>query len=132
MDLLQAELRRIRTTAPSSEEVERAISYFVDGQIVDLETNSARASDLTSRESLYGVAPPRGEFLERLRAVRPPDVLAAARRYLAPEQLTTVMTRFLPDAPLTWMIGLGADAVAAELAGEITGGTAPAAETVAA
>jgi glyoxylase-like metal-dependent hydrolase (beta-lactamase superfamily II) len=36
------------------------------------------------------------------------------------EQLTVVMTRFLPDAPLTWMIGLGADAVAAELAGEAT------------
>jgi len=31
-------------------------------------------------------------------------------------ELTTVMTRFLPDAPLSWMIGLGADAVAAELA----------------
>ncbi|GAA2691302.1 MBL fold metallo-hydrolase [Actinoplanes palleronii] len=32
------------------------------------------------------------------------------------EQLTKVMTGYLPDAPLTWMIGLGADAVAAELA----------------
>ena len=31
-------------------------------------------------------------------------------------ELTDVMTRFLPGAPLTWMIGLGADAVAAELA----------------
>lgn len=39
------------------------------------------------------------------------------------EQLTAVMTRFLPGAPLTWMIGLGADAVAAELAGEETEGT---------
>jgi len=33
-------------------------------------------------------------------------------------ELTAVMTRFLPGAPLTWMIGLGADAVAAELAQE--------------
>lgn len=37
------------------------------------------------------------------------------------ERLTAVMTRFLPDAPLAWMIGLGADPVAAELAGEVTG-----------
>ena len=37
------------------------------------------------------------------------------------EELTAVMTRFLPDAPLTWMIGLGADAVAAEVADETTG-----------
>jgi glyoxylase-like metal-dependent hydrolase (beta-lactamase superfamily II) len=50
------------------------------------------------------------------------------------EQLTATTTRFLPDAPLTWMIGLGADAVAAEVASEMTGGpdTAPAAETAAA
>jgi glyoxylase-like metal-dependent hydrolase (beta-lactamase superfamily II) len=34
------------------------------------------------------------------------------------EELTAVMTRFLPGAPLTWMIGLGADAVAAEIAGQ--------------
>ena len=43
------------------------------------------------------------------------------------EELTDVMVRFLPGAPLTWMVGLGADAVAAELAGGATGGagTAP-------
>ena len=32
------------------------------------------------------------------------------------QELTDLMSRFLPDAPLTWLIGLGADAVAAELA----------------
>ncbi|HEY2791501.1 MAG TPA: MBL fold metallo-hydrolase [Micromonosporaceae bacterium] len=32
-------------------------------------------------------------------------------------ELETQMRRFLPDAPLTWMITLGADAVATELAG---------------
>jgi glyoxylase-like metal-dependent hydrolase (beta-lactamase superfamily II) len=47
--------------------------------------------------------------------------LAGGARALTDHQraeLTDVMTRFLPDAPLTWMIGLGADAVAAELADE--------------
>jgi glyoxylase-like metal-dependent hydrolase (beta-lactamase superfamily II) len=34
-------------------------------------------------------------------------------------ELTDVMTRFLPGAPLTWMIGLGADAVATELAEQV-------------
>lgn len=33
-------------------------------------------------------------------------------------ELERAMQAFLPNAPLTWMIGLGADAVAAELAGE--------------
>jgi glyoxylase-like metal-dependent hydrolase (beta-lactamase superfamily II) len=36
------------------------------------------------------------------------------------EELIDVMTRFLPRAPLAWMIGLGADAVAAELAADAT------------
>jgi glyoxylase-like metal-dependent hydrolase (beta-lactamase superfamily II) len=34
----------------------------------------------------------------------------------ASKQLDDIMRRFLPGAPLTWMIGLGADAVAKELA----------------
>jgi glyoxylase-like metal-dependent hydrolase (beta-lactamase superfamily II) len=34
------------------------------------------------------------------------------------EELTSRMTRFLPGTPLSWLVGLGADAVAAELAAE--------------
>ena len=65
-----------------------------------------------------------------------PGLLADQRRYLlyyrelirrlsggepqlseaAKSELTAAMQAFLPDAPLTWMIELGADAVAAELA----------------
>jgi glyoxylase-like metal-dependent hydrolase (beta-lactamase superfamily II) len=43
---------------------------------------------------------------------------AGAPALTEPQQaeLAEVMTRFLPDAPLAWMVGLGADAVAAELA----------------
>jgi glyoxylase-like metal-dependent hydrolase (beta-lactamase superfamily II) len=52
------------------------------------------------------------ETVRRLAAGAP--VLGDAQR----DELTAVMTRFLPGAPLSWMIGLGADAVAAELAGE--------------
>lgn len=40
-----------------------------------------------------------------------PRLTAAAKT-----ELERCMQEFLPDAPLTWMIGLGADAVAAELA----------------
>lgn len=36
----------------------------------------------------------------------------------AKAELDVAMTAFLPGAPLTWMIGLGADAVAAELAAD--------------
>jgi glyoxylase-like metal-dependent hydrolase (beta-lactamase superfamily II) len=36
------------------------------------------------------------------------------------QELTDVMSRFLPGAPLSWLIGLGADPVAAELAAQLT------------
>jgi hypothetical protein len=36
----------------------------------------------------------------------------------AKSELTAALQAFLPDAPLTWMIELGADAVAAELAAQ--------------
>jgi hypothetical protein len=35
----------------------------------------------------------------------------------AKSELSATLQEFLPDAPLTWMIELGADAVATELAG---------------
>jgi glyoxylase-like metal-dependent hydrolase (beta-lactamase superfamily II) len=81
--------------------------------------------------------------LAQIRALYPghgdpagPGLLAAQRRYLlyyreviarladgqaqlteaARAELDAAMQAFLPGAPLTWMIGLGADAVAAELA----------------
>jgi glyoxylase-like metal-dependent hydrolase (beta-lactamase superfamily II) len=67
-----------------------------------------------------------------------PELLTAQRRYLlhyrsvvqelcadggtldeaAKAELEAKMCEYLPEAPLTWMIGLGADAVAAELAAE--------------
>jgi glyoxylase-like metal-dependent hydrolase (beta-lactamase superfamily II) len=45
----------------------------------------------------------------------------------AKSELDTAMQAFLPGAPLTWMISLGADAVAAELAGSTEPGAASAA-----
>ena len=74
-----------------------------------------------------------------------PGLLADQRRYLlyyrevllrlaggqpeltetARSELNAAMQAFLPDAPLTWMIGLGADAVAAELAAAHANGGEP-------
>lgn len=89
--LLRDELDRLVRERPTDAEVARAIAYFVDGQIVDLETDSARASDLIRREALYGYAPPREYFLNLIRRVTPADVQAAAQRYLAPDRVTTVI-----------------------------------------
>ena len=91
LGLLHAELARLREAPPSDEEVARAIAYYVNGQAVDLETNSARAGDLTYRETLYGTAPPRDYFIGLLRGVRPADVYAVAQRYLTPDRLITVV-----------------------------------------
>jgi predicted Zn-dependent peptidase len=90
-ELLRGELARLVREPPTEDDVARAIAYFVDGQVVDLETDSARAGDLVRRESLYGVAPPREYFLNLIRGVRAADVQAVARRFLAADRVTTVI-----------------------------------------
>ncbi|MFI1996209.1 MBL fold metallo-hydrolase [Actinoplanes sp. NPDC020271] len=102
-------------------------SYTADGHTGDwLATLDRLVTELEGRTLLPGHGTPGGV-----------ELLVEQRRYLtayreavtrlaggAPsltgeqrERLTAEMTEFLPGAPLTWMIGLGADAVAAELAG---------------
>jgi glyoxylase-like metal-dependent hydrolase (beta-lactamase superfamily II) len=56
------------------------------------------------------------ELIQRLSRGEP-QLSEAAR-----SELSTAVQAFLPDAPLTWMIKLGADAVAAELAAVATAG----------
>jgi len=101
-------------------------SYTADGHTARWLAALDRVADELAGVRLYpGHGAPRG-----------PELLAEQRRYLlmyreavhrlaagAPrltdaqrEELTDVMGRFLPGAPLTWLVGLGADAVAAELA----------------
>jgi glyoxylase-like metal-dependent hydrolase (beta-lactamase superfamily II) len=94
------------------------------------------ASWLTALDLLAGELAGVGTLYPGHGAPAGPGVLAEQRRYLlyyrelvrrladgeprlpeaAKAELAAGMQSFLPDAPLTWMIGLGADAVAAELA----------------
>ncbi|HEU4544077.1 MAG TPA: MBL fold metallo-hydrolase [Jiangellaceae bacterium] len=101
-------------------------SYTADGHTGQwLEVLDEIAGDLDGLPLYPGHGVPRGG-----------EVLADQRRYLLMyreavrrlsggepaltdqqrEELTQIMSRFLPKAPLTWLVGLGADAVAAELA----------------
>ena len=101
--------------------------YTADGHSASwLASLDTLADDLAGVGTLYpGHGDPAG-----------PDVLAEQRRYLlhyrevvrrlsggeatvpsyARAELDRAMRAFLPGAPLTWMVGLGADAVAGELA----------------
>jgi glyoxylase-like metal-dependent hydrolase (beta-lactamase superfamily II) len=100
--------------------------YTADGHTAGwLDTLDRLAGELATVPVLYpGHGMPGG-----------PELLAAQRRYLmfyreavrrlaagepvltdpARAELDDLLGRFLPGAPLTWMIGLGADAVAAEI-----------------
>jgi glyoxylase-like metal-dependent hydrolase (beta-lactamase superfamily II) len=104
-------------------------SYTADGHTAAwLAALDMLASELAGTPTMYpGHGGPSG-----------PGVLAQQRRYLlyyrevvarlsagqplltdqAKAELDAAMRAFLPGAPLTWMIGLGADAVAAELAAQ--------------
>jgi len=111
--------------------------YTADGHLGDwLAALDVLAGELAEVRRLYpGHGDPAG-----------PGLLAEQRRYLlyyreviarladgqsqlsdaARTELDLAMQAFLPGAPLAWMIGLGADAVAAELAGTDAGASAAA------
>jgi glyoxylase-like metal-dependent hydrolase (beta-lactamase superfamily II) len=102
-------------------------SYLADGLTGDwLGTLDRAEAVLGRRSTLYvGHGPP-----------ATPAVLAAQRRYLLmvreavrriargranlseaeATEVMELMSRFLPDAPLAWLVGVGAPAVASELA----------------
>ena len=74
------EIAKVRDTAPDAAEVASKISQIAGSQVLAEESNSARASRMASQE-LLGTEPVE-EFVRRIRAVTPDEVLRIARMYL--------------------------------------------------
>jgi len=83
IDIVRAEIEQMRSEPPDPAEVARRQSEIAGRQILADETNSARANRLASR-ILLGTEPTE-EFVRRIRAVTPADVLRVAQTYLNPD-----------------------------------------------
>ncbi|MEA2640198.1 MAG: hypothetical protein QOF51_1592, partial [Chloroflexota bacterium] len=88
LSVTRAEIERLRREPPTAAEVEHTIGLVSGRQVLNDETNAARATRLSSQAVLG--SEPIESFLPRVRAVTPADVLRVAQSYFAPEHAVTI------------------------------------------
>ncbi|MCC7367799.1 MAG: insulinase family protein [Chloroflexi bacterium] len=91
LDLVKAELKRVREEPISPTELQNAIGGEIGSRTIAMET-SANEALYTARDTMFGI-PSRELQAQAIRAVTAADVQRVARTYLDPERLVVVMTR---------------------------------------
>jgi predicted Zn-dependent peptidase len=91
-ELILEEMRRMRSHALTTQELEDAKSYIEGRAVLGLQTSMAFAQYLADREAI-GVEPPLEEYLRRVASVTAEDVARVARAYLDPDAVTMVILR---------------------------------------
>ena len=89
---VDAELARIKTAPPTSEEMGRALNSIESSTINGLQTVLGKAGQLTSYAGYLGKADYFQTDLDRYRAVTPADVQRVANTYLTPNRLVLTYT----------------------------------------
>src|SRR5829696_132356 len=92
IELIVGQMKRIRSELVPASEVEDAKSFIEGRAVLGLQTSIAFAQYLADREAI-GVEPPLEEYLRRVSAVTPEDVLRVAQTYLDPDGATLVQMR---------------------------------------
>jgi len=94
LDLLKAELQRIRERPVDAVELQNAIGGEIGARIVGVETSANEALYL-ARDTAFGI-PPREIQAAQARAVTAADVQRVARKYLDPSRFSVVVTGKAP------------------------------------
>jgi predicted Zn-dependent peptidase len=92
IELIQGEMRRIRSEPITAEVLADAKSYIEGRTVLGLQTSIAVAQYLADREAI-GVEPPLDEYLRRISSVTVEDVQRVAQAYLDPDLATLVIMR---------------------------------------
>ena len=88
--IFKTELLRMCSEAPSADEMKRAITNIESEEFYAMETIEGVARKAGSFENLMGDYAYFQKFLKQVYALTPDDILKAARKYLAPDQMTIV------------------------------------------
>jgi predicted Zn-dependent peptidase len=92
IELIQGEMRKVRTEPLPEGLVEDAKTYIEGRAVLSLQTSIAFAQYLADREAI-GVEPPLDEYLRRVSAITVEDVSRVAQAYLDPNLATLVLLR---------------------------------------
>jgi predicted Zn-dependent peptidase len=90
IELIIAEMRKMRSVPLSASELDDAKSYIEGRAVLGLQTSIAFAQYLADREAI-GVEPPLEEYLRRVASVTVDDVARVAQKYLDPDAATLVL-----------------------------------------
>lgn len=90
-EALKVELERILSEAPSVDELKKAITNLESEEFYSMETIEGVARKAGSLENLMGDYAYFQKFLKQIYALKPEDILKAARKYLTPDTMTLVM-----------------------------------------
>jgi predicted Zn-dependent peptidase len=97
LELLQAELQRIREQPIDALELQNAIGGEIGARTIGVETSVNEALYM-ARDTVFGV-PPREIQAAQIRAVTAADVQRVARRYLDPTRFSIIVTGQSADQP---------------------------------
>ncbi|MCB0411884.1 MAG: insulinase family protein [Bdellovibrionales bacterium] len=97
LEILNEELFKLLEASPSMEELKKALINFNSDRFYSLETVDGMARRYGSFEHLFGDYKVFDEFLKKVNALSPLDLLKAARKYLVPENMT--ITFLTPGEP---------------------------------
>ena len=99
MQGLLDEFARVRAEPVKSSELERSQRHLVGSRAISLQTNGAKAEDMTLNE-LYGLGFRAGDDYEgKIAAVTAADVQRVAQRYLNPERRSEIVVGPLAETP---------------------------------
>jgi predicted Zn-dependent peptidase len=95
VDLITKEFRRLKTTPPGAEELQRAKDYLKGSMLLALESTMSRMSNLARQEIYFGRQFTQDQIAQQVDAVTGENVLAAARELFNTEQIAlTVLGPF--------------------------------------
>ena len=97
LELVSQELVRMAREAPTAEEMRRAIVNFESDEFYSIETVDGSARKAGSFETLMGDHNYMEKFLKQVRALKPEDVMKAAKKYLGPSTMTAVALSARPE-----------------------------------
>ena len=92
IDLLRAELNRLRVEPVSDEELTNAKNFLEGSLVIGVEAPAAQSGQLI-RDEAFGSPVLSAEYREGIRRVTADDVQRVARAYLDPDQATLVLVR---------------------------------------
>jgi zinc protease len=96
VELLKAELERIREQPIDALELQNAIGGEIGSRVIGVET-SANEALYMARDTVFGI-PPREIQAAQTRAVTAADIQRVARKYLDPERFSVIVTGKSPAA----------------------------------